>query len=91
MSHKYRGSSHRLPPICRVPIVATAGSGIVAADIISWLSLSVKGTGTLVMAGTGWIGWDSAVVLFAPPWTTERGMVKELNQAPPFQVLEIEF
>lgn len=76
--------AHRLPPVSKVTIEASAGTGIVAADEIDWFGLSSVMVGRLVLAGTGWWGWDAANVLYAEDWTTERGLVRALAQAPPF-------
>lgn len=77
---------HRLPPICSVTITSSFGNGIVAADIISWHSMESTGRGALTLAGTGWNGWDNAIMLFLPAWADGRGMVKELNSAAPFNM-----
>lgn len=76
---------HRLPPISTVPISVSSGTGIVSADIINWYHLEAVDTGRLVFAGKGWIGWDSAIVLFEPVWTEKRGLAA-LNVAPGFQM-----
>lgn len=80
------GGTHRLPPVLSVPLVVMGGSAIVSANLIDWLSVSAVHLGRFVAAGKGWIGWDSADVLFGPQWTDERGLVKELNSAPGFNM-----
>jgi hypothetical protein len=72
---------HRLPPVSLVSISVLSGVGIVVGDEVSWSGMEVGGTGQLISGGTGWEGWDSAFLLFAPDWTNERGLVA-LQSAP---------
>ena len=81
---------HRLPPDCTVAIKATGGRAIVAANIITWKSLNISAVGKLVVAGTGWLAWDSSSMLYLPEWTDQRA-VSALNNAPPAQMSVTDF
>jgi len=76
---------HRLPPLsdCTLAVVG-AGLGVVGADYIDWFGFDVGAQGVLVLAGTGWVAWDSSYLLYAPEWTYKRGFVSTLSAAPPF-------
>lgn len=80
------GGVHRLPPLSNIPITCSAGSGIVAADVISWTSFSATVVGRFVITGTGWSCWDSALVLFLPPWAEGRGLLSVLDNTPSFSM-----
>lgn len=77
---------HRLPPRSHVGIGITGGRGIVGANDINWPSLSALGTGTFVFAGTSWLSWDSANVLFMEEWEFKRGFVQQLSHVPAFEM-----
>jgi hypothetical protein len=74
--------AHRLMPISNVPVVIKSGITTVSASVIEWRSLDISNVGTLVIAGTGWDGWDSSYLLFSPEWTDRRGIVSVLSLAP---------
>jgi len=78
------GGVHRLPPISNILISCSAGSGIVAADVISWTSFAANKVGRFVFTSTGWSSWDSALVLFLPPWAEGRGLLSVLDYTPAF-------
>eukprot|EP00981_Chlorochromonas_danica_P009021 scaffold2421_cov171-Ochromonas_danica.AAC.11 len=72
--------SHRLPAISYLPLVVNGvATGIVAADVIRWLSFQTSQYGQLIITSLGWPGWDSATLLYAPFWTDQRGLVSYLK------------
>jgi hypothetical protein len=77
---------HRFLPNTNVAVVIRAGNVVVSADDMNWFSLAVTGTGYLNLAGTGWAGWDSSYLLFAPDWEDRRGLVSVLSKAPVFKM-----
>ena len=85
-SIEVREGVHRLPPLSSCTLAVTAGTGVVASDRIAWSSISVTGTGRLIMAGTGWSAWDSSYALYEPEWFTARGRVADLTSAPAFNM-----
>ena len=85
------GGYHRLAPIAAVEIRVINGKGIVAADEASWYKLSTDGYGTLLLAGSGWLAWDSAELLFRPSWEQRRGLISSLEKAPEFTMTSTYF
>lgn len=85
------GGTHRLPPVTNIRILANSGTGIAAADIIDWKSLETAGVGNFIFTGTGWIAWDSSVLLFRPSWEEDRGILSYLLEALPFNMHVNEF
>lgn len=84
--------THRLPPLAAVTLaVAGTATGIVAADVVAWYALQAKDVGQLVVTGLGWEGWDSALLLYAPSWTDERGLTDYLRSAPTAQLTASSF
>lgn len=73
---------HRLPPRSSGVMIAIndTGTAVVTADTIDWLRMEAAGAGRLVLGGTGWWAWDSTYLLYAPEWTTQRGLVRELDR-----------
>jgi hypothetical protein len=59
--------------------------------VITWTSFSVDIVGRLVLTGTGWEAWDSALVLFLPPWAEGRGLLSILDNAPAFSMSAASF
>jgi hypothetical protein len=57
------GGVSRLPPLVGdtssgVTIACEGnGKGVAAADVVSWYATSISGSGSLVVAGTGWTGF----------------------------------
>lgn len=81
------GGLHRLPPVSNVVIATqSTGTGVVAADDISWEGLRSQDDGRLVLAGTGWTAWDSSFLLYAPEWTYGRRILSKLDYAPQFNM-----
>jgi hypothetical protein len=65
-----------------INLASRSGRAIVAADVVTWSKLTAVGRGVIVVAGTGWPGWDSADVLFDQDEEEGRGLDR-LNRAPP--------
>ena len=63
---------HRLPPITTLSIGVSGGRAICGADRITWTSVTLSKTGTLVLASTGWLAWDNSYLLYEAEDTTER-------------------
>lgn len=76
---------YRLPATMEASVEVLGGTCIVTADRIDWYEMRTKG-GFVVIGGNGWIGWDSANVLFQPAWTDQRVLVHQLNSAPGFHM-----
>lgn len=64
--------NHRLPPITTLSISVTGGRAICAADQITWASVALSNTGTLVLASTGWLAWDNSYLLYDASDVMER-------------------
>lgn len=77
-----RSGLHRLPPVSLIDVGVSGGVGTVAADQVSWKGITTKGDGTILLAGTGWYGWDSSVLLYEGPAAEGRGL-RRMNSAPP--------
>jgi hypothetical protein len=76
--------AHRFPPRSSVTLGCSGSSkATVGADVISWTTVEAENHGKVILTGTGWEGWDSAVLIFYPSTTKGRGD-KELNNAPSF-------
>jgi hypothetical protein len=75
------GGLHRMPPISNLDIGCAGGGATVAADVVSWKGITATGNGTVMLAGTGWHGWDSSVLLYQGPEAEGRGL-RRLNAAP---------
>lgn len=73
---------HRLPPVSNIDIGVGGGAGTVAADQVNWRSVTAAGDGTIIIAGTGWFGWDSSVLLYLGSQAEGRGLAR-MNSAPP--------
>lgn len=84
------GGVHRLPPIGGVDLGSRSGKAIVAADVVTWSSVSAVGRGTVLVVGTGWHGWDSADVLYDTDEEEGRGL-NRLNTAPPCKLYSKSF
>lgn len=79
--------THRLPPKSGITISsASIGTGMVGADSIDWGGIAVDGSGSIIVTGTGWLGWDSATSLWSPEWADYRGKVSLLERSPGFNM-----
>jgi hypothetical protein len=77
---------HRLPQKSNLVISATAGTGVTCSDQIDWKGLATDGVGKLIFGGTGWVAWDSTILLFRPDWEVARGLITRLEAAPAFNM-----
>ena len=77
---------HRLPWKSLVTIKCLSGTGVVGANQIEWLGIESRNIGRIVVAGTGWVAWDSSYVLYLPDWEYARGFVQTLDTAPSFNM-----
>ena len=86
------GGIHRLPYISSVTIATDfIAIGIVSADSIDWIGFSCRGNSKLIIAGTGWLGWDSSYLLYSPDWVYRRGFSTALDIAPSFTMKSSNF
>lgn len=81
---------HRLPPVSDIDVGVSGGVGTVAADHVRWRGISANGNGIFIIAGKGWFGWDSSVLLYGGPDTEGRGL-KRMNRAPPCNFSAVNF
>merc|ERR1712137_983259 len=80
-----------MPWKSNIAIDCIAGSTIVSADVIEWKAISAKNIGRIIIAGVGWLAWDSSYVLYLPDWEYGRGFVSDLATAPPFTMYAGQF
>jgi hypothetical protein len=82
---------HRLPWKSVVTINCMSGIGVVGANEIEWFSIQSREVGRMVLAGTGWVAWDSSYLLYQPDWVYGRGFVQTLDTAPSFLMTSTNF